>query len=55
VARLRATSVWYRAAICFDRHLPWFVRTSAGEYDVPTGETTAPPVRRAAASLAVTG
>ena len=30
VARLRSTSVCYRGAIGFDRHLPWFVPDGAG-------------------------
>ena len=53
VARLRATSVWYRAAICFDRRLPCLART--GEYEIPTRESRVHPAARADASLAVTG
>lgn len=37
VARLRAGAVWYRGAIGFDRHLPWFVEGEGGN-QVPTAE-----------------
>ena len=37
VARLHPTSVCYRGAIRFDRHLPWFVDEEASGYTVPGG------------------
>ena len=36
VVRVRPTSVCYRGAIGFDRHLPWFVDTSG--YQVPAAD-----------------
>ena len=38
VARLRSTSVCYRGAIGFDRHLPWFVDEERAGYGVPGGD-----------------
>ena len=38
VSRLRSTSVCYRGAIAFDRHLPWFVDDESAGYAVPTSE-----------------
>ena len=37
VARLRAGAVWYRGAIGFDRHLPWFAEGEGGN-QVPGAE-----------------
>jgi hypothetical protein len=34
VARLRPSSVCYRGAIGFDRHLPWYVEEDRGGYGV---------------------
>ena len=36
VSRLRSSSVSYRGAIGFDRHLPWFADDEAVGYAVPT-------------------
>jgi hypothetical protein len=33
VVRVRPTAVCYRGAICFDRHLPWFVDESGRPLD----------------------
>ena len=49
VARLRSSSVCYRGAISFDRHLPWFVADGAG-YDVHVCETRSGMARRAEAT-----
>jgi hypothetical protein len=38
VSRLRSTSVCYRGAIGFDRHLPWFADDESAGYAVPTSE-----------------
>lgn len=38
VSRLRSSSVCYRGAIGFDRHLPWFADDEAAGYAVPTSE-----------------
>ena len=45
VARVRATSVCYRGAIGFDRHLPWFVPEGSG-YGVHRHETRSAAPRR---------
>jgi hypothetical protein len=39
VARVQATSLSYRGAIAFDRHLPWFVNEQAAGYLVHTHES----------------
>ena len=39
VSRLRSTTVWYRGAIIFDRHLPWFVDDDAAGYAIPSAES----------------
>ena len=39
VSRLRSSSVCYRGAIAFDRHLPWFVDEDRCGYAVPTAES----------------
>ena len=38
VARVRSTSVCYRGAIGFDRHLPWFVDEESAGYGVHPDE-----------------
>ena len=38
VSSLRSTSVCYRGAIAFDRHLPWFVDDESDGYAVHTPE-----------------
>lgn len=38
VACLRASGIWYRGAIAFDRHLPWFVEEERSGYGVPNAE-----------------
>lgn len=38
VSHLRSTSVCYRGAIAFDRHLPWFVEDESAGSAVPTSE-----------------
>lgn len=46
VVQLRAASVCYRAAIAFDRHLPWFAEDGSRGYSVPDAETrSGRPVR----------
>jgi hypothetical protein len=35
---LRAGGIWYRGAIAFDRHLPWFVEDERSGYGVPNAE-----------------
>ena len=42
VIRLRSSSVWYRAAIAFDRQLSAFIDDRQTEYKVPIGETPLP-------------
>ena len=49
IARLRSSSVCYRGAIGFDRHLPWFVDEGAG-YGVHAGETRPATPSRAEAT-----
>ena len=39
VSQLRSTSVCYRGAVAFDRHLPWFVDDGSAGYAVPTCES----------------
>ena len=39
IVRFDATSVCYRAAVAFDRPLPWFVEDESAGYLVPDGET----------------
>jgi len=50
VARVRSTSVCYRGAIGFDRHLPWFVDESGAGYGVHSSETRGGVPARAAAT-----
>ena len=50
VSRLRPTSVCYRGAIAFDRHLPWFVDDDSAGYAVPTAERRAGGPGRAGAT-----
>lgn len=50
VSRLRSTSVSYRGAIAFDRHLPWFVDDDSAGYVVPTAERRPGGPGRAAAT-----
>jgi hypothetical protein len=38
VSRVQASSVSYRGAIVFDRHLPWFANEEASGYRVHTSE-----------------
>jgi len=38
VSHVQASSLSYRGAIGFDRHLPWFVDEGAGGYSVHTSE-----------------
>jgi hypothetical protein len=38
VARVRAGGIWYRGAIAFDRHLPWFVEGENDGDAVPAAE-----------------
>ena len=38
VVRLRASGVWYRGAVGFDRDLPWFLTHEISGYEVPTQE-----------------
>ena len=49
VTSLRSTSVCYRGAVGFDRHLPWFVPEPGG-YDVHGHETRPATPRRADAT-----
>lgn len=39
VVQLRSASVCYRAAIAFDRHLPWFAEVGMPGYGVPDAQT----------------
>ncbi len=39
VSRLRVSSVWYRSAIGFDRHHPWFIDQAERGYPVPMPAT----------------
>ncbi len=50
VSRLRSSSVCYRGAISFDRHLPWFVEDEPLGYAVPTAESRAGGPDRAPAT-----
>jgi PilZ domain len=50
VAHLRSSSVCYRGAIGFDRHLPWFVDDEGTGYAVHGGETRPGAPARAAAT-----
>lgn len=38
VVRVGADVVWYRAAICFDRALPWLVEDDGVGYEVPMAD-----------------
>jgi hypothetical protein len=38
VSHLRSTSVCYRGAIAFDRHLPWFADDESAGYAIPPSE-----------------
>jgi hypothetical protein len=38
IVRLRSSSVCYRGAVGFDRHLPWFVDEDSTGYPVPSAE-----------------
>ncbi len=49
VVRLRSSSVCYRGAVGFDRHLPWFVDEDSTGYPVPSAEKR--PGRAARAEL----
>jgi hypothetical protein len=42
VARLRAGAIWYRGAIVFDRHLPWFVDERRSGSGAPHADTRLP-------------
>ena len=44
VARLGPSSVCYRGAVRFDRHLPWFVDDSARGHSVPSAKVGSPGV-----------
>jgi hypothetical protein len=50
VARLRAAGIWYRGAIGFDRHLPWFVDEDPAGYGIPGAELRPRRAGRAADS-----
>jgi hypothetical protein len=50
VCRLGASSVCYRGAIVFDRHLPWFEDDAGNGYGVPSSERRPGGPRRADAT-----
>jgi len=50
VCRLGSSSVHYRGAIVFDRHLPWFEDEAGSGYGVPSSERRPGGPRRADAT-----
>jgi hypothetical protein len=46
VIRLHSTSVFYRAAVAFDRQWPCFIEGGWSEYQVPTTEAQTTPAER---------
>ena len=50
VSRLGSTSVCYRGAVVFDRHLPWFEDETGTGYQVPSSERRPSGPRRADAT-----
>jgi len=50
VCRLASSSVCYRGAIVFDRHLPWFEDEAGSGYGVPSSERRPGGPRRADAT-----
>ena len=44
VARLRASGIWYRGAIAFDRHLPWTLPADAHGYARKEREDATPRI-----------
>lgn len=50
VSRLRVSGVWYRSAIGFDRHHPWFIDHAERGYLVPMPETQRDSAERAGTS-----
>lgn len=53
IVRLGPSSVCYRGAVLFDRHLPWLVDDHARGYSVPIGESRLARSGRAGATHAV--
>ena len=50
IVRLHPSSVCYRGAVGFDRHLPWFVDEDSTGYPVPSAEQRAGRSARAEAT-----
>ena len=48
VARVHSTSICYRGAISFDRHLPWFSEEERAGYSIPAADPRPSTTDRAA-------